>query len=217
MTKLQRRTFLKQAAALSAFTILSPRIVFGTQANSAVRIGIIGCGSRGTAVLTSMLQHTNTVVVAMADLFANQLQTAGAVFNQQNAAKKFPAIKTSNMYQGSKAYLRLIENKDVDAVLISSPAYTHPEFLEAAVAAGKHVYCEKPVSTDVAGCNRIVKAGEKLNGKQSVVIGFQIRHASAYVGMVKKIQEGAIGDIVNGQLYYLSSATTASRSEECER
>jgi myo-inositol 2-dehydrogenase / D-chiro-inositol 1-dehydrogenase len=207
MTKLQRRTFLKQAAALSAFTILSPRIVFGTQANSAVRIGIIGCGSRGTAVLTSMLQHTNTVVVAMADLFADQLQRAGAVFNQQNAAKKFPAIKTSNMYQGSKAYLRLIENKDVDAVLISSPAYTHPEFLETAVAAGKNVYCEKPVSTDVAGCNRIVKAGEKLNGKQSVVIGFQIRHASPYVGMVKRIQEGAIGDVINGQLYYLSSAT----------
>ena len=92
-------------------------------------------------------------------------------------------------------------------MLISSPAYTHPEFLEAAIAAGKHVYCEKPVSPDVAGCKRIVKAGEKLNGKQSVVIGFQIRHASAYAGMVKKIQEGAIGDIVNGQLYYLSSAT----------
>ena len=154
MTNLQRRTFLKQAAALSAFTILSPRIVFGTQANSAVRIGIIGCGSRGTAVLTSMLQHTNTVVVAMADLFADQLQRAGAAFNEQNAAKKFPAIKTSNMYQGSKAYLKLIENKDVDAVLISSPAYTHPEFLEAAIAAGKHVYCEKPVSPDVAGCKQ---------------------------------------------------------------
>ena len=80
MTKLQRRTFLKQAAALSAFTILSPRIVFGTQANSAVRIGIIGCGNRGTAVLTSMLQHTNTVVVAMADLFADQLQTCWCCF-----------------------------------------------------------------------------------------------------------------------------------------
>ena len=158
MTKLQRRTFLKQAAALSAFTILSPRIVFGTQANSAVRIGIIGCGSsryRRAHVDVAAYQH---VVVAMADLFADQLQRAGATFNQQNAAKKFPAIKTSNMYQGSKAYLRLIENKDVDAVLISSPAYTHPEFLEAAVAAGKHVYCEKPVSTDVAGCQQNCKS-----------------------------------------------------------
>jgi predicted dehydrogenase len=207
MTKIERRTFLKQAAAISTLTFLTPRIVFGTQANSAVRVGIIGCGSRGTAVLTSMSQHTNTAVAAMADLFTDQLQKATTTFNQLNAAKGFPAIKASNIYQGSKAYLRLIENKDVDAVLISSPAYTHPEFLEAAVAAGKHVYCEKPVAPDVAGCARIVKAGEKLNGKQSVVIGFQIRYASPYVAMVKRIQEGAIGDIVNAQLYYLSSAT----------
>src|SRR5688500_8268640 len=189
MNKIQRRTFLKQAAAISTISFLSPRIVFGTQANSAVRIGIIGCGSRGTAVLTSMSEHTNTAIVAMADLFSDQLQVARGTFNQLNAAKKFSAIKDSNIYQGSKAYLRLIENKDVDAVLISSPAYTHAEFLEAAVAAGKHVYCEKPVATDVAGCNRIVKAGQKLNGKQSVVVGFQIRHATPYVGLVKRIQE----------------------------
>jgi predicted dehydrogenase len=207
MTKIQRRTFLKQAAAISTISFLSPRIVFGTQANSAVRVGIIGCGSRGTAVLSSMSQHTNTAIVAMADLFSDQLQAARGVFNTLNTAKKFSAIKDANIYQGSKAYLRLIENKDVDAVLISSPAYTHPEFLEAAVAAGKHVYCEKPVAPDVAGVNRIIKAGEKLNGKQSVVIGFQIRHATPYVGMVKQIHEGAIGDVVNAQLYYLSSAT----------
>ena len=207
MTKLERRTFLKQAAAISAFTILSPRIVFGSQANSAIRVGIIGCGSRGTAVISSMSQHTNTNIVAMADLFEDQLQRGQSRFNQLNANKKSPGIPKANIYQGSKAYLRLIENKDVDAVLISSPAYTHAEFLESAVAAGKHVYCEKPVATDVAGCSRIVKAGEKVKGKQSVVVGFQIRHASPYVGMVKQIQEGAIGDVVNAQLYYLSSAT----------
>ena len=205
--KTHRRTFLKQAAALSAFSIISPRLVFGTQQNSAIRIGIIGCGSRGTAVITSMLEHTNTSIVAMADIFADQLQKAKPAFDKLNTAKGFPAIKAGNVYQGSKAYMRLIENKDVDAVLISSPAYTHPEFLEAAVAGGKHVYCEKPVATDVAGCDRIVKAGEKVNGKQSVVVGFQIRHATPYVGLVKKIQEGAIGDVVNAQLYYLSSAT----------
>ena len=207
MTKIERRTFLKQAAAFSAFTILDPKIVFGSQANSAIRVGIIGCGSRGTAVLESMSQHTNTSIVAMADLFEDQLNTAAATFNKLNAAKKFPAINKANIYRGSKAYQRLIEYKDVDAVLISSPAYTHAEFLEAAVATGKHVYCEKPVATDVAGCERIVKAGEKVKGKQSVVVGFQIRHATPYVQMVKRIHEGAIGDVVNAQLYYLSSET----------
>ena len=207
MTKIERRTFLKQAAAFSAFTILDPKIVFGSQANSAIRVGIIGCGSRGTAVLESMSQHTNTSIVAMADLFEDQLNTAAATFNKLNAAKKIPAINKANIYRGSKAYQRLIENKDVDAVLISSPAYTHAEFLETAVAAGKHVYCEKPVATGVAGCERIVKAGEKVKGKQSVVVGFQIRHATPYVQMVKRIHEGAIGDVVNAQLYYLSSET----------
>ena len=94
----------------------------------------------------------------------------------------------------------------MDAVLISSPAYTHAEFLEAAVAAGKHVYCEKPVATDVAGCKRVEQLGEKLNGKLSVVIGFQIRFATPYVEMVKRIHQGDIGEVINAQLHYFSSA-----------
>jgi myo-inositol 2-dehydrogenase/D-chiro-inositol 1-dehydrogenase len=66
---------------------------------------------------------------------------------------------------GSQAYLQLLDNKEVDAVLISSPAYTHADFMEAAAAAGKHVYCEKPVSPDVAGCRKIEKVGERYDKK----------------------------------------------------
>jgi predicted dehydrogenase len=69
------------------------------------------------------------------------------------------------------------------------------------------VYCEKPVATDVEGCKRIERAGDKANGKLSVVIGFQIRHATPYVEMVKRIQRGDIGQVINVQLYYLSSAS----------
>lgn len=205
MSRIQRRSFIRKMAAISSLSILAPRIVFGTQANSAVRVGIIGAGNRGTAVLTSMSEHTNTAIVAMADLFDYQLQRAGTTFNELNAKKNIPAIKASNIYQGSKAYLKLLENKEIDAVLISSPAYTHPEFMESAVAAGKHVYCEKPVAPDVAGCKRVEKIGETLNGKVSLVIGFQIRYASAYAQMVKHIQEGAIGNLISAQLYYFSS------------
>lgn len=213
MTKIERRSFLKKVAALSSLTILDPRIVFGSQANSAIRVGIIGCGQRGTTVISSMSQNTNTAIVAMADLFDDQLQRAGSTLNQLNAAKGFPAIKNSNIYQGSKAYLRLLENKDVDAVLISSPAYTHPEFMEAAVDAGKHVYCEKPVAPDVAGCKRVEKVGEKLNGKLSVVIGFQIRYASPYVELIKRVQQGSIGDVINAQLYYFSSGAQVHKRD----
>ena len=205
MTKIERRLFLKNAATISAITILKPGIVFGSTANSAIRVGIIGCGERGTAVISSMSKNTNINIVAMADLFEDQLQNKKGTYNQLNVSKGLPEIKISNIYQGSKAYLKLLENKDVDAVLISSPAYTHAEFLEAAVAAGKHVYCEKPVATDVAGCKRVEQVGEKLNGKLSVVIGFQIRYATPYVEMVKRIHKGDIGDVINGQLYYLSS------------
>jgi len=103
--------------------------------------------------------------------------------------------------------MRLLENKDVDAVLISTPAYAHVDILEAAVAAGKHVYCEKPVAPDVDGCRRAIEIDKKLNGKQSVVIGFQIRYASPYVEMIKRIQQGDIGDIFTVQLYYFSSGS----------
>lgn len=204
---MKRRSFLRNTAAVSSAIILKPQIVFGSKANSAIRVGIIGCGNRGGAVIASMSKHTNTHIIAAADLFEDKLNTLVPELNKLNAAKGFAAINSSNSFKGSKAYQKLVESKDVDAVLISSPAYTHPTFMEAAVAAGKHVYCEKPVATDVAGCKRIQKVGEGLSGKLSVVIGFQIRYATPYVEMVKRVQQGDIGDLLNVQLYYLSSAS----------
>jgi len=204
---MKRRVFLKNTAAISAFTILKPATVFSYKANSAVQMGIIGCGGRGTAVISSISANTNTNIIAMADLFEDKLQTATPVYNNLNKTKSFPAIDQSAIYRTSKAYMRLLENKNVDAVLISSPAYTHPGFLEAAVMAGKHVYCEKPVSPDAAGCKRIMEAGQKLSGKQSLVIGFQIRYASAYDELVNRIQRGDVGTLISVQLYYFSSGT----------
>ncbi|HRH50933.1 MAG TPA: Gfo/Idh/MocA family oxidoreductase [Panacibacter sp.] len=202
---MERRSFIKSTAAISAFSIIKPGLVFGSRVNSAVRVGVIGCGNRGTAVISSMSANTNTNIVAIADLFEDKLTTAENNFNKLNAAKGFAPLKKTSIYKGSKAYMRLLENKEVDAVQISSPAYSHVGFLEAAVAAGKHVYCEKPVATDVDGIRRVIEAGEQINGKQSVVIGFQIRHASAYVEMVNRVQRGDIGDLLTVQLYYFSS------------
>lgn len=200
-----RRTFLKNTASISAATILSPSIAFGSKINSAIRMGIIGCGGRGTGVISSMLEHTNTNIIAMADLFEDKLQKSKITLDEGNVRKGFPKIQNSNTYLGPEAYLRLLENKDVDAVLISSPAYTHPGFLEAAVEAGKHVYCEKPVAPDVEGCKRAERVGNRIKGKLSVVIGFQIRHASPYVEMVKRIQRGDIGEVISVGLHYFSS------------
>ena len=205
MKPMNRRNFVASTAAISALTVLRPSTVFGSRANSAIRMGIIGCGNRGTAVISSMVNNTNAQIVAMADLFNYQLEKAKPVFDKLNTNNGGAAINKSQIYKGPIAYMHLINDPDVDAVLISSPAYTHPDFLEAAVQAGKHVYCEKPVSPDVAGCRKVIRTGEKANGKVSVAIGFQIRHATPYVEMANRIRRGDIGEVANVQLYYISS------------
>ena len=136
---MERRTFLKATATVSAFSIIKPSLVFGSRNNSAIRVGVIGCGNRGSAVIASMSAHTNTNIVAIADLFEDKLQAAEKNYSQLNAGKGFAAISKANRYKGPKACMQLLDNKDVDAVLISTPAYSHVEYLEAAVAAGKHV------------------------------------------------------------------------------
>ena len=202
---MDRKSFLQNAAVVSAFTILKPSTIFGSKANSAIRMGIIGCGGRGTSVLSAMSENANINIIAIADLFDDQIQQALPKFNGLNAKKGLPQVPKPNLYKGSKAYLQLLDNKNVDAVLISSPSYTHPQFFEAAVAAGKHVYCEKPAAIDVVGCNNVKRIGATINGKLSSVFGFEIRHATPYIEMVERIHRGDIGEVVNGQLFYLGS------------
>ena len=205
MKPFNRREFLATAATATAFTIVKPSVAFGTNANSAVRVGIIGCGNRGSEVITEMTKNTNARIHAMADLFDYQLEKALPKFNKANTEAGKGEVDKSGIYQGSEAYLKLINNPQVDAVLVSSPAFTHPGFLEATVLAGKHVYCEKPAAPDVAGCIRVINAGKKAEGKVSVAIGFQIRHASPYAALAERIRSGAIGEMVSVQLYYISS------------
>jgi len=202
---MKRRNFIQNTAALSAVTILSPSTAFGSKANTAIRLGIIGSGARGTGVITSMSNQTNINIVAMADLFKDKLDNSKKILDKQNAKMGFPEIANTNTYVGSKSYIKLLENKDVEAVLISSPAYTHADYLEAAAQAGKHIYCEKPAAPDVAGCRKVENVGNRYDGKLSIVIGFQIRHATPYVEMVKRVQQGDIGDVLSVQLCYLAT------------
>lgn len=152
-----------------------------------------------------MSEHTNISIIAMADLFKDKLESAKKRLDEQNTKKGFPAISKSYTYTGSSSYRQLLDNKDIDAVLISSPAYTHAEFLEAAANAGKHIYCEKPAAPDVAGCRKVEHVGNLFDGKLSIVIGFQIRHATPYVEMVNRVQRGDIGEILNVHLCYLAT------------
>ena len=214
---MKRRNFLKSAGAASGILILKPSIVFGSTDNSAVNVGMVGCGSRGTAVISTMSANNNVNIIALADLFQDKLAIAEQNVNALNAKKGFGAVGKKNIYRGSKSYQSLINNKDVDAVLISTPGYAHPLILEVAAKAGKHVYSEKPASIDVDGCKKFIAAGKTLGSRQTAVVGFQIRYATPYVKMVERIQNGDIGDIISAQLYYFSSVNPVYRNEKWSR
>jgi len=204
-SKVGRREFLGVAAA-AGVTILKPRLVFGTQANSAVRLGLLGCGGRGTNVTGSFIANTAAVVTALGDLFPDQLQNARAMLDAAAAKAGKPAIDAKNLFRGPDAYKQLFACTDVDAVYIATPPFYHPSHLDAALAAGKHVYLEKPVAVDVPGAKRVMALGKKYDGKRSLAVGFQIRHASPYVELVKRVHEGQIGAPVSGQIHYFASA-----------
>jgi myo-inositol 2-dehydrogenase/D-chiro-inositol 1-dehydrogenase len=188
---MKRREFLETAGALGAFTILRPDLVRGSAANSAVRVGLIGCGNRGTTHANTITKNTDGKIVALADLYQDKLDKTKPRF-----------AEVSQTFVGPKAYQQMVESKDVDAVVIATPAYFHPEHLAAAVAAGKHVYCEKPVAVDVAGAKRVLEIGKKAEGRVSLDVGFQIRSAPPFIELVKRIQAGALGEIASGMAYY---------------
>ncbi len=204
--RMGRRDFIGAAAAAATFTILKPQAVRGTAANSAVRVGLLGCGGRGTADATDLVETGGARVVALADLFADQLEKAKAHFDGLAQSKSYAGVDASQMFQGPKAYEQIAASKEVDAIVITTPPYFHPQHLEAVVAAGKHIYCEKPVAVDVAGAKRVLRAGERVQGRLSLDVGFQIRNAPPFVEMVRRIHAGALGKIVCGQAYYYTGA-----------
>lgn len=201
-----RRDFLKQATAAGAGVMFVPAAaVRGTAANSALGLGIIGCGGRGTSDGTEFVQNSETRVTALADVFDDRLAAARAHFDKLAAEKGQGQIAAANVFRGGRGYEKLVQSKEVDMVLVTSPPYYHPDHFEAAVAAGKHVYLEKPVATDVHGCNRVLKTGQQAAGKVSVHVGFQKRYSEAYRAIVERIHRGEIGEVALGQAYYYTN------------
>src|SRR5215831_5375033 len=201
-----RRDFVKTTAAAGAGLLIVPSaIAFGSTANSSLGLGVIGCGGRGNYDGGEFLNNTDVRITALADMFEDRVLSTRANFDKMSEAKGRAKISDSNLFKGTKAYEKLLQSKDVDMVMITSPPYFHPEHLEAAVNAGKHAYCEKPVGTDVQGCQRVKAIGKKAQGKVSVHIGFQKRYDEGYRGMIQRIHAGDIGDIILGQSFYYTN------------
>lgn len=211
---MNRREFLQTGAGvLSAMLVLNPRTVFGYEANSAVRIGLLGCGNRGSSVAESFARNTSARIVALADLFSDNLSLGQARFNKLNASLGQSPIDEKLLFRGAHCYEQIANSKNVDLVQISTPPYFHVQHLEAAVAAGKHVYCEKPIGVDIAQAKRAIEIGKRVKPKQSVDVGFQCRNAPPIAALAEKIKAGALGKIAAGCGNYNAPASTEKKRE----
>jgi myo-inositol 2-dehydrogenase/D-chiro-inositol 1-dehydrogenase len=199
-----RREFIGGVAAAGGVMFIPAARVWGSEANSAVRVGLLGCGGRGTEDATNLVETGGARVVALADMFQDQLDVARAAFDKMQAAKGYAAIDGAQLFVGPRAFEAIAHSKDVDAIVVASPPYFHPQHLEAVVAGGKHVYLEKPVAVDVPGAKKVVEIGKRAEGKLSLDVGFQIRDCPPFVELVKRIHGGALGNIVCGEAHYLS-------------
>lgn len=202
--RIDRRKFIGMAAVTAGAMFIEPSLVRGSAANSAVRVGLLGCGGRGTEDASNLIDTAGARVVALADIFQDQLDAARAKFDKVQQAKGYAALDASQLFVGPKAYEQIAASKEVDAIVIATPPYFHPQHLDAAVAAGKHVYLEKPVAVDVPGALKIIGIGKRAEGKVSLDVGFQIRDCPPFVEMVRRIHGGALGNIVCGEAHYLT-------------
>ncbi|MGH9404573.1 MAG: Gfo/Idh/MocA family protein [Terriglobia bacterium] len=206
--KMTRREFVSAAAAGTAaagLMIINPKLVRGTSANSQIAVGLLGCGGRGTHDSTVLATTTQARVIALGDMFQDQLDKAKTHFGRIAQQKGYSGVEDQRVFCGPNAFEQIAGAKDVDAVVITTPPYFHHQHLSAVVDAGKHAYCEKPVAVDVNGCKRVIEIGKKAEGRLSLDVGFELRSAPPYVELTRRIQAGDLGEIACGEAYYYSS------------
>ena len=187
--EVSRRDILSGSAA--AFTVLKPATVRGSQANSKITVGLIGCGGRGTYDATAFHADPRAAVTAVCDLFDDRIDTA------------VPRIKAGKpaIY---KDFEKLLASP-VDAVIIATPPFEHPRMLEAAVEAKKHVFCEKPMGVDAEGCRRVIAAGRKADPAKCISVGFQQRYGPVYLEAYKRLRKGEIGELATARGFWISN------------
>ena len=189
---LPRRSFLAGAASAAAFTILKPSLALGAEANTVLDIGLIGCGGRGSWIADLFAASGKYRFVACADYFQDKADAVGEKHK----------IDSARRYTGLSGYQRLLESK-LDAVVIETPPYFHPQQAADAVEAGKHVYVAKPIAVDAPGCATIAAAGQRATAKKQVfLVDFQTRADEHFREAVGLVHKGAIGSLVMAEAWY---------------
>jgi predicted dehydrogenase len=201
---MNRREFVK-ASALTVGTLAAAQVAMSGRAFAAndetIRVGVIGCGGRGTGAAFNALQADDRVsIVALADLFPDRLESS-----RNGLAERGPrgSVADDRCYVGFDAYQRLLGEKDIDYVILATPPHFRPAHFEASIAAGKHVFMEKPVAVDPPGIRKVIAAGEAATKRGlSVVAGTQRRHQRNYQEAMKRIRAGELGDILAARCYW---------------
>jgi predicted dehydrogenase len=221
-----RRGFLRSSSlALAGAAALSESpfvITSHAAADDPIRIGVIGCGGRGTGAVLDALgaatkviypsagYHTEDVaqtgplerkdikVVALADVFADRLKTC-----REQLRKLQVEIQDDMCFTGFDAYKKLCAVPDVNYVILAEPPHFRAAHLQAAIEAGKNVFMEKPVAVDAPGARLVISAGELAKQKGlGIAAGTQRRHMRSYQETIKRLQDGAIGEIQYGRVYW---------------
>lgn len=203
-TDASRRNFFKSSAlaagAVAATSVFAPRV--HAAGDDEIKVGLIGCGGRGRgAIINALKADYRARVTALADLFPDALEFAKQTIQRQ--AKEQWAVDDDHCYSGIDAYKQLIP--EVDVVLLCTPPHFRPMHLEAAINAGKHIFCEKPIATDPTGVRKVLELSKLAEEKKiNLVSGLCWRYDVGVKETIKRIKDGAIGDIVNTQENYLT-------------
>ena len=195
MAAFSRREFVAGAGAAAGWALVS-RPAFGQQATAFsgpnIKIGIVGCGGRGSFMANLFQKHGGYEIVAAADYFQDSVDAFGEKFG----------VPAARRFTGLSGYKRVLEAR-TDALVVTSPPFFHPEQAAAAVDAGCHAYVAKPVAVDVPGCRSIEASGKRATEKKlCFLVDFQTRVNPFYQEALRLIHGGAIGEFAFGEASY---------------
>jgi predicted dehydrogenase len=196
--KLSRRTFFGYSSAAATSLVLAQAVRSRAQEGSTLRVGLVGCGGRGTGAAENALKADNNVkLVAMADAFEDRLNSSLEVLKKRDVADKLD-VSEENRFVGFDAYKEVIKRADV--VLLTTPPHFRPMHIKAAVEAGKHIFAEKPCAVDAQGVRSVLADCERARQKGiAVVSGLCLRYHAPYRELMKRVHAGDIGKIVTMQ------------------
>ena len=206
---LNRREFLHASGLVTASAVAAGLVIpsmarAGSFSSGRMKVGVIGCGGRGTGAAVNILEASGDVeIFALGDMFKDRTDGArNELKNLDKALVERVNLSDDRVFNGFDAYQKVLAS-GVDIVILATPPGFRPTHFAAAIDAGKHVFMEKPVATDPAGIRTVIAAAKRAAEKKlSVVTGTQRRHEACYLEAMQRIKDGAIGKVLGASVYW---------------